>query len=142
MTFELSIENVDKPPLDYLEIERRCGQFAGVGAVCLTRAPTFLGKAELFPGATFVVGADTIIRIAAPRYYGNDPAACRAAIQRIAALGCRFLVFGRLDDNGFVTLADLSLPSELRAICDEVDEDAFRADVSSTELRQAAADDE
>ena len=140
-TFELSIENVDKPPLDYIEIERRVGQFTGIGDVCLTRAATFAAKAQLFPDATFVVGADTIRRIADPRYYGNDAAACQEATRHIASLGCRFLVFGRVSDGEFATLDELSLPSELRAICDEVDEDEFRTDVSSTELREAATED-
>lgn len=138
VTFELSIENVDKPPLDYIEIERRCGQFTGLGDVCLTRAPTFAAKAELFPGATFIVGADTAQRIAEPRYYDDNPAACQAAIERIATLGCRLLVFGRTAVGGFKTLDDLSLPANLRMICDQVDEKDFRCDVSSTKLRREA----
>ena len=56
-SFELSIANVDKPMLDYTSIERRLGQFADK-PLWLTALPTFREKAEAFPGATFIVGAD------------------------------------------------------------------------------------
>ena len=65
--FEMSILNVDKPPLDYMEIERRLKQFPAEQAIYLTRAATFAEKSRLFPGATFIVGADTVRRIAEPR---------------------------------------------------------------------------
>jgi hypothetical protein len=105
-------------------------------SIALTRAPTFREKAEAFPGATFVVGVDTLLRIAEPRYYGDDHAKRDAAIAEIAERGCRFLVFGRELDGRFVTLGDLNLPTELRRLCDEVPESEFREDVSSTELRK------
>src|SRR5580700_4092202 len=57
--FELSIANVDKPPLLGAEIRRRQAQFAGRADLWLTNTPRFLEKSELFPGAVFVVGADT-----------------------------------------------------------------------------------
>ncbi len=134
--YEISIENVDKPPLDYYEIARRTDQFGPGETVWLTRAATFVQKAELFPGATLLVGADTLRRIADPRYYGS-PAACRCALEDIASRGCRFLVFGRDLGMGFVRLADLELPDVLRDICREVPLSEFREDVSSTALRKA-----
>lgn len=137
VAMEISIVNVDKPPLDYFEIERRLEQFAADQTIWLTRALTFEDKSRLFPGATFLVGADTLRRIAAPGYYGDDPAACLAALERIADRGCRFLVFGREMSTGFVRLADLDLPEVLRAICREVPPAEFREDVSSTAIRKA-----
>ena len=107
-----------------------------------TRAPTFVAKSSIFPGATFVVGADTIDRIAHPRYYRGDPQARDAAIESIAAAGCRFLVFGRKAEDRFETLDDLSLPERLREICGAVTEEDFRADISSTALRQASGGDD
>ncbi len=133
--FELSIENVDKPPLDYSQIARRTSQFDSEAALYLTRAATFVEKARLFPGVTFVVGADTILRVADPRYFRNDTAACRRAIEEIAQAGCRFLVFGRTDSHGFRSLGELNLPPELHALCREVPQSEFREDISSTELR-------
>jgi hypothetical protein len=134
---EMSIVNVDKPPLDYAEIERRLGQFSAEQPVYLTRAATFEEKSRLFPGATFVIGADTLRRITVPRYYGENLAACQGAVEGIVERGCRFLVFGRDLGTGFVRLADLDLPEPLRAICREVPLEVFREDVSSTALRQS-----
>jgi hypothetical protein len=133
--FEISIENVDKPPLDYTEISQRAAQFEPGQPLWLTRAATFVEKSAIFPGTTFVVGADTIVRIADPHYYANDEAACRRAIAQMAESDCRFLVFGRRTPNGFETLEHLDLPADLRSICTGVPEARFREDVSSTEIR-------
>jgi hypothetical protein len=133
---EMSILNVDKPPLDYIEIERRLGQFPTDRPVFLTRAARFEEKSRLFAGATFIVGVDTLRRIADPRYHGDDPAACQRVIEQIVSRGCRFLVFGRNLGAGFVRLADLDLPDSLRAICRDVPAEVFREDISSTALRE------
>jgi hypothetical protein len=135
--YEMSILNVDKPPLDYWEMERRTEQFAADEVVWLTRTPTFLVKSEIFPGATFLVGVDTLRRIADERYYRRDPGARDAALHTIAARGCHFLVFGRQAEGRFLTLADLELPEVLRRISRGVPAEEFREDISSTELRQA-----
>src|SRR5690606_32509327 len=103
VAFEISIENVDKPPLDFLEMQSRLRQFDPSDAVWLSVAPTFVRKSALFPGCTFVVGADTVARIGQERYYGS-PQAMDAAIAEIAARGCRFLVFGRAVGDSFHTL--------------------------------------
>ena len=133
--FELSVENVDKPRLDYLEIEQRMQQFSHNQKVWLTTAPTFVTKSESFPNSTFVVGADTIRRIADPQYYNNKPELRDAAIIQITENGCRFLVFGRQHNRTFEVLSHLDLPNTLSALCDEVSEHTFRNDVSSTQLR-------
>jgi hypothetical protein len=75
------------------------------------------------------------MRIADPKYYGGDAARRDDALAAIARQGCRFLVFGRTLDGCFATLAGLNVPAPLRALCEEVSETEFRADVSSTELR-------
>jgi hypothetical protein len=135
--FEISILNVDKPPLDFIEIDRRVAQFAPDQAVWLTRAATFEEKSARFPGATFVVGIDTLRRIADARYHGGDTAAWLAAIQRIAARGCRFLVFGRHHEGRFVGLGDLNLPRPLADLCQAVPAEEFREDTSSSTIRGA-----
>jgi hypothetical protein len=134
VTFELSIANVDKPPLDFIEIDDRLEQLGG-RPVFLTRASTFLEKSALAPGCRFVVGADTLERIAELRYYGGDVAKRDSAISAIAERGCRFLVFGRASEDRFTTASTIEIPPALRALCDEVPESEFRADISSTELR-------
>ena len=140
IAYELSITNVDKPPLDFFEIDERTRQFSPQEAVWLTRAPTFVEKAEQFPGATFVVGADTIVRVGHPRYYGGQERSMEEAIGKIAAAGCRFLVFGRTVEGTFCELGDLEIPTSLARICQAVPADTFRDDISSTELRLQARD--
>jgi nicotinamide mononucleotide (NMN) deamidase PncC len=137
VALEMSVYNVDKPPLDYLEIQHRLGLLPAGRPVCLTRAATFEEKARLFPAATFLLGVDTLRRIAAERYYPGGAAACQRALETIAERGCRFLVFGRDMGTGFVRLGDLDLPDILRHLCREVTPEQFRENISSTGLRQA-----
>jgi nicotinamide mononucleotide (NMN) deamidase PncC len=137
VALDLAIVNVDKPPLDYAELQRRLRQFPPEQTLYLTRAATFEEKSRLFPGATFLVGADTLRRIAAPHYYGGNATACQHALERIAGRGCRFLVFGRDSGVGFVRLGDLDLPDSLRALCREVPPEVFREEVSSTAIRKS-----
>lgn len=136
VAFELSIENVDKLPLDINAVDRRLSQFGVDQTICLTRAATFVEKVKLFRHASFVVGADTILRIADARYYGDDASLRDRALETIIAHGVRFLVFGRKMNDGFRTLGQLSLPEPFHAICREVSEAEFRHDISSTEIRR------
>ena len=52
---------MDKPPLDYFEMERRLGQFAADQRLWLTRASTFVEKSRLFPGAKVTILLPIII---------------------------------------------------------------------------------
>jgi nicotinamide mononucleotide (NMN) deamidase PncC len=131
--YELSIVNVDKPLLDYTEIEERLSQFEA--PVWLTRLPTFVDKARYFPGAQFAVGVDTIIRITEAGYYGSQ-ADRDAALEELADLGTRFLVFGRRLNDSFLTLSDLELPATFQGLCREVGEAEFNEPISSTEIRR------
>ena len=132
--YELCVANVDKPPLDYYELNTRLRQFETADVV-LTNAPTFIDKARILGGVVFVVGADTVQRVAESRYYGGvEPR--DAAIRELAGLGCRFLVYGRVDAGVFRTLSDLALPPELASLCTGVPESEFRDDSSSTALRR------
>src|SRR5579862_3090084 len=65
VAFELSVANVDKLELSDEEVRRRLLQFAGKAPVWLTHAALFTDKAQLFPGATFAIGADTAARLLA-----------------------------------------------------------------------------
>jgi hypothetical protein len=136
VAFELSVTNVDKAPLSVEEVRRRVQPFAGRADVWLTRAPRFLDKSALFPGAAFIVGADTAERLLAPRYYEDDETRMLAALEAIAERGCRFLVAGRADAAGrFLTLDDLFVPRRFRELFAAIPEHVFRLDVSSTVLR-------
>jgi nicotinamide mononucleotide (NMN) deamidase PncC len=136
--FELSVRNVDKPPLAADEVRRRVDQFAWQATIELTRAPTFLEKSRIFRGATFVIGADTAERLVAPRYYGDSEAAMRAALDEMAERGARFLVAVRRDSAGRVHgLADAGVPPRFDGLFTEIPEARFRMDVSSSEIRAA-----
>jgi nicotinic acid mononucleotide adenylyltransferase/nicotinamide mononucleotide (NMN) deamidase PncC len=133
--FEMSVRNVDKPPLDFLTIARRKRQFHN-HPLALTMAPTFEEKSALLPGVTFVVGVDTAERIVHPRYYGNSTRTMLQALETINRNGCRFLVAGRKQAETYRTLAEIALPEPHRHLFEALPESAFRVDLSSTELRQ------
>ena len=135
--FEISLENVDKSSLDEEGIRVRLQQFTPDQRVWLTRAMRFSRKAELFRNVTFVVGADTIARVADLKYYEHDERLRREAIAQIADCGARFLVFGRNCDGRFNVLDALILPDELKDLCEGVRASEFRADISSSEIRIA-----
>jgi hypothetical protein len=137
--FELSVTNVDKPPLEADEIRRRLHQFTWRSPVWLTRAATFAEKAALFPGALFVVGADTVERLVAPRYYQDSKEKMAQALDYIRKQGNRFLVAGRVGQSEqFTTLSGLALPEAYRDLFAEIPEAEFRANLSSTNLREQA----
>jgi len=136
VVFELAAVNVDKPPLPVDEILARTSQFAGRYPVLVSDAPTYIGKARLYPGATFVMGYDTAVRIFAPRYYDHSVDQMMAALDEIKALGCHFLVAGRVDDQGvFRSLADVAMPTRFASLFSPIPETLFRRDISSTTLR-------
>jgi hypothetical protein len=105
--FEISIVNADKGTLTEAEIRRRVEQFSDSNSnssfprrrrrVVLTRAPLFEQKASLFgPGASFVVGIDTAVRLLDPKYYpGGSDAGLGLCMGRIAARGAKVFVAGR-----------------------------------------------
>ena len=135
VAYELCVANVDKPPLNHHDIASRLRQFHP-NEVLLTSTPTFLAKARALGPVTFAVGTDTIARIAEPRYYeAGNTAARDAAVAELAAIGCRFLVYGRTTPDGFTALQDVPLPRALRELCTGVPEEDFRMDISSSELR-------
>ena len=133
--YELAIVNVDKPPLTTEEVRRRLALFEGLGAVLLTRAPRFVEKARLFPGASFVIGWDTAVRLVHARYYDDSHEDMTTALEEMRAAAIRFVVAGRTHEGAFHTLADADLPDAFAAMFEGIPEELFRADVSSTELR-------
>jgi hypothetical protein len=128
---ELSVTNVDKPPLNMLEVERRLLQLKGRYKAILTSAPTFAEKAELFPGAWFAMGYDTAIRLLSSDYHENVP----GMLKRFRILQTRFVVAGRLHDGEFLGLENLNIPEGFKELFIPISQSLFREDISSTELR-------
>lgn len=95
---ELCVRNVDKPALNFIEINARTNllrnQLNGVswiGDLFLTSTPTFAEKAICFPGAKFLIGWDTFKRINDPKYGNLDQVVKTFKETRIS-----FLVFHRI----------------------------------------------
>jgi hypothetical protein len=136
VAFEISVTNVDKPPLSGDTVRQRLAQFAWKAPVELTRAPTFLEKSRLFPGTIFVIGADTAERLFGTKYYGDDEGRMHAALDEIVGSGSSFLVAVRLDPAGHVrALADIPVPQRYAQLFTEIPEHRFRVDTSSSEIR-------
>lgn len=100
-TFEVSIENPDKPPLDYIDIEER---FFGISAECavnhleyenviFTRYSLFKDKMMALPAHTFIMGADTAIRFCDKKYGSVED-----SLESLDKSGCRVIITNR---NGF-----------------------------------------
>jgi nicotinic acid mononucleotide adenylyltransferase len=136
LAFEISVTNVDKPPLAGETVRQRLAQFAWKSPVELTRAPTFLEKSRLFPKTTFVIGADTAERLVAPKYYDDDELRMHVALEEIANSGSSFLVAVRIDAVGRVrALNDILVPRRYADLFSEIPEHRFRFDISSSEIR-------
>jgi hypothetical protein len=136
LAFEISVTNVDKPPLAGETVRHRLAQFAWKSPVELTRAPTFVEKSRLFPRTTFVIGADTAERLVAPRYYGDDQLRMHGALEEIASSGGSFLVAVRVDAAGRLrALSDIPVPGRYGDLFTEIPEQRFRLDTSSSEIR-------
>jgi hypothetical protein len=141
LAFEISVTNVDKPPLAGETVRDRLAQFAWKSPVELTRAPTFLEKSRLFPRTTFVIGADTAERLVAPKYYGDDELQMHLALEEIANSGGSFLVAVRIDTAGRVRgLNNIPVPRRYADLFTEIPEHRFRVDASSSEIRARRAD--
>jgi Cytidylyltransferase-like len=139
LAFEISVTNVDKPPLAGQTVRHRLAQFAWKSPVELTRAPTFVEKSRLFPRTTFVIGADTAQRLFAPKYYGDDELRMHGALEEIASSGVSFLVAVRSDAAGRVrALSDIPVPSRYADLFTAIPEHRFRLDTSSSDVRARA----
>jgi nicotinic acid mononucleotide adenylyltransferase len=136
LAFEISVTNVDKPPLASDTVRLRLTQFAWKSPVELTRAPTFREKSRLFRSTTFVIGADTAERLVAPKYYGDDELQMHVALEEIANAGSSFLVAVRIDAAGRVrALSDIPVPRRFADLFTAIPEHRFRLDISSSEIR-------
>ena len=137
ITFELTAINADKPAIDKNEALRRLVQFAGRYPVIISNAPTFVSKARLFPGTTFIVGYDTAKRILEARFYDDSYKLLHAALSEMNHQGCSFLVAGRVDDSGtFFEATDLEVPDPFLKMFQFMPPGHFRLDISSSELRR------
>ena len=140
--FEISVVNVEKPPLPARELSERLEQFRDRHTVIVSRAATFVGKSDAMPGAAFAIGYDTAVRLFEERFYpppgpdaGGDPVF--AALHHVRSNDCSFAVAGRLIEGCFRSLCDLDVPAGYGDMFTEIPETVFREDISSTAIRSA-----
>ena len=134
--FEISVSNVDKTPLSFYEIKKTLDQFSKDQQWILTNAPTFQQKVKLFPKSTFVVGTDTLMRIFDERYY-QDQNTMNQALQCFNEYDAKFIVFGREINKHFHSLDDLKIPSFVRERFKGVNENEFRMDIRSRDIKRS-----
>jgi len=134
--FEITLKNADKDQISWSEAKQRAKQFRGYGTVLFTQVPLFSQKSKLFPNSIFVIGADTVERLIHPRFYDDDPGKMDQSFREIQQTGCRFLVAGRVNDGQFITLSDIDIPQAYQSLFEDIPEDEFRMDISSTAIRE------
>ncbi|GJQ10911.1 hypothetical protein GpartN1_g2702.t1 [Galdieria partita] len=145
VVFELSIENADKGKWSKSQVMERLSQFtSSLGYLCvLTVEPLFYKKAQLFPGAFFVVGVDTAQRMVDLKYYNHNYQEMITCLQPLMESGTKILVAGRIQDpcsntGRYLTLQDVSIPWTLQSLFYPIPQELFRCDISSTMLRNKA----
>ena len=109
-------------------------QFQNDESWMLTSAGRFSEKAEMFPNSVFIIGADTLMRVFDEKFYKSYKDMMEH-IQRFNDHNINFLVFGRKVAKKFISLKDINVPELIKDRCTGIEEDSFRDDISSTELR-------
>lgn len=142
VSVEISISNPDKAKIETETLRKRIAQFDRMDCgVIVSAAPLFTEKARLYGAVKFVVGVDTAVRILSPKYY--EKGGLIQALVQLKVAGCKFVVGGRLEQrkdgvrsDRFQTLGDVNVPEGFADMFEEIGEETFRVDVSSTELRE------
>jgi len=139
--YEISIQNVDKVPLPRKALGKRAEQIADEGkSLIVTNAAHFTEKSTIVPGADFVIGFDTLVRLLDKKYYVDHVRVTNSpvydSLNLISQNGCRFVVAGRIDSSlEFKEFIHSSAPTEFQNMFIGLSESQFRSDISSTELR-------
>ncbi|MEZ5333818.1 MAG: hypothetical protein R2741_00520 [Methanolobus sp.] len=102
--FEISLANVDKPPIDYISLKERINSLLKykdeeyLAGIYLSNSPLFADKAVLFPDSVFLIGTDTLNRLFNEDYYrhGEDR---ESLLKHFRKYNTRFLVFLRKDSE-------------------------------------------
>ncbi len=132
VVFMIGAEHPEKGLLTLGEIERRARQFAGQSVVLFTRGmPLYIDKARAFANFGFVIGADVVLGILNPKYYGGESERDKV-LDEFILLGTRFHVAGREVDGVWQTLTSLPIPEKYRSLFTEI---PGRWDVRSSDLR-------
>jgi len=135
LAYEICIQNADKPPLSYHEIEKTLNQFNDGDEWVLTKAGKFTDKAALFPNSVFIIGTDTLTRILDEKFYLNRQDMLNQ-LDLFNSHNINFLVFGRKIQKNFISLDSVTIPEHIAKRFSGFDEEIFRDDISSTLIRK------
>jgi hypothetical protein len=135
LAYEICIQNADKPPLSYHEIEKTLSQFQHGQDWVLTKAGKFTDKAFLFPNSVFIIGADTLTRILDEKFYLNRKDMLDQ-LDLFNSHNINFLVFGRKINNQFISFDQVTIPEHIAKRFVGFAENIFRDDISSTSIRK------
>ena len=122
------------------------GQYVAPSSASIPFLDEF-GAAKARRKMTFIIGTDTMVRIINPKYYGDSIDDMVAAVREMGEAGVHFVVGGRLEQGKganeqpkFITGEEEleSLPTDVRDMFTIIQEEDFRLDLSSTELRKRA----
>ena len=133
--YEICIQNADKPPLSYHEIQRTVLQFSQSFDWVLTKAGKFSDKAKLFPNSVFIIGADTLTRMLDERFYLNRKDMLDQ-LDLFNSHNINFLVFGRKINKTFISLDSVQIPEHIENRFTGFGEEIFRDDISSSIIRK------
>ena len=135
LAYEICVQNADKPPLSYHEIQRTLAQFEGKHDWVLTKAGKFTDKAALLPNSVFVIGADTLTRILDEKFYLSREDML-TQLDLFNSHNINFLVFGRKIKSNFIGLGSVHIPPHVSDRFIGFDEEIFRDDISSSDIRR------
>ena len=135
LVYEICVQNADKPPLSYHEIQRILSQFEGKHDWVLTKAGKFTDKAALFPNSVFIIGADTLTRILDEKFYLSREDMLKR-LDLFNSHNINFLVFGRKINKNFIGLASVTIPEHVSDRFIGFGEEIFRDDISSSDIRR------
>ncbi len=132
---EMSVTNVDKPPMDYIDFQKRMS-LIGNQPVVVSNAPKFYNKSDMLPkGSIFIVGMDTMKRIVDPAYGADALTGFEGS--SIRKNGNKFLVFCRDVGGKIESVTDLPRYEQIKDLIIPVSPDEFLSRTSSTAIRDA-----
>lgn len=132
--FQLTAKHPTKGEIPEPELAARMRQFSHRWpALILKNEGLYIEKARALPGYGFLIGADAVLGLLDPKYYGGRQG-LMAILKEFNDLGTRFYVVGRMVDGAYLALEDIPVPERYRHLFQAV---SGRWDVSSSEIRKA-----
>ena len=133
VSYEICIQNADKPQLSYEAVLAVVKQFTNY-PWAITKAGKFSEKSKLFPNTTFILGIDTLMRIFDEKFYSHKDQMLEE-LDTFNINNNNFLIFGRESNGKFNSLENLDIPKHIKDRFSQVSEKDFRYDISSSSLR-------